>query len=96
MYCMKCGEKLPDDALFCFKCGSRTGERMANEQAKDDLLASSKGINSEWNENSEANSQNCDTGTSASAGIGSVALVLILFVLIAMFAMFFKLFGWLL
>ena len=83
---------MPDDAVLCFKCGSRTGERAA----KDDLLASSKGINSEWNESAEANSQNCDTGTSASAGVGSVVLVLILLVVIAMFAMFYKLFGWLL
>lgn len=24
MYCMKCGAQLPDDASFCYKCGSST------------------------------------------------------------------------
>ncbi len=24
MYCIKCGKKLPDDAQFCARCGSRT------------------------------------------------------------------------
>ncbi len=24
MYCSNCGEKIPDDALFCQKCGTKT------------------------------------------------------------------------
>jgi uncharacterized membrane protein YvbJ len=24
MYCVKCGQKLPDDARFCMNCGTRT------------------------------------------------------------------------
>src|SRR5262252_3457176 len=26
MYCMKCGNELPDDASFCSKCGSRMAQ----------------------------------------------------------------------
>ena len=24
VYCSNCGEKIPDDAYFCFKCGTKT------------------------------------------------------------------------
>ncbi len=26
MYCLKCGTQLPEDAKFCYKCGTPTGE----------------------------------------------------------------------
>lgn len=28
MFCMKCGAKLPDDAMFCMKCGTRLGNEV--------------------------------------------------------------------
>lgn len=27
MYCIKCGQQLPDDARFCFKCGAATAQQ---------------------------------------------------------------------
>src|SRR5215472_11122500 len=43
MYCMKCGNELPDDATFCSKCGSRMGQSGQNTgQAAGVSLTSSQ------------------------------------------------------
>ncbi len=40
MFCQKCGTQLPDEALFCMKCGAGTGIRKATPEVQKD---SSKG-----------------------------------------------------
>ena len=37
MYCMKCGQQLPNDAAFCFKCGVPQGAQ-AQATAPDELV----------------------------------------------------------
>ena len=32
MFCPKCGAQLPDDATFCYKCGTKVGQSPAQEQ----------------------------------------------------------------
>jgi DNA-directed RNA polymerase subunit RPC12/RpoP len=32
LFCPKCGAQLPDDAAFCYKCGSKIGQSPAEEQ----------------------------------------------------------------
>ena len=32
MFCPKCGAQLPDDAGFCFKCGSKVGTAAPQQQ----------------------------------------------------------------
>ncbi len=32
MYCIKCGQKLPDDASFCFKCGTKVTVLLNNQE----------------------------------------------------------------
>ena len=32
MFCPKCGSQLPDDATFCYKCGTKVGQASAEEQ----------------------------------------------------------------
>ena len=32
MFCPKCGAQLPDDATFCYKCGTKVGQAPAQEQ----------------------------------------------------------------
>ena len=44
VFCPKCGTQLPDDAGFCFKCGSRVGQASAQQQqakAPQNVLAPS-------------------------------------------------------
>lgn len=34
MYCIKCGAQIPDDAVFCPKCGYKTGSPQQDQQAQ--------------------------------------------------------------
>lgn len=39
LYCSNCGEKLPEDALFCPKCGTKTAKGVeSNVQSPSDEL----------------------------------------------------------
>lgn len=31
MFCIRCGQKLPDDAVFCWKCGTKTVNKISAE-----------------------------------------------------------------
>ena len=34
MFCMKCGQNLPDDAVFCSKCGNKVGHGVTSSNDK--------------------------------------------------------------
>ena len=36
MFCPKCGAQLPDDAGFCYKCGTKVGQASAQQTARTD------------------------------------------------------------
>lgn len=46
MYCVKCGQQLPDDARFCSKCGTETvpqnGVVNRNQRANDSVGANAE------------------------------------------------------
>ena len=40
MFCPKCGAQLPDDAGFCYKCGSKVGNEAPQQpKASQDVIA---------------------------------------------------------
>lgn len=52
MFCIKCGEQLPDDAKFCFKCGNSTNKEIEKKQP---YLEDVKGIQINERNKSEKN-----------------------------------------
>ena len=38
MFCMKCGQKLPEDAIFCSKCGSKVGRFTASNTNNERIM----------------------------------------------------------
>ena len=38
MFCMKCGQKLPEDAVFCSKCGSKIGRFTASNANNEKIM----------------------------------------------------------
>ena len=38
MFCMKCGQKLPEDAIFCSKCGSKVGRFTASNANNEKIM----------------------------------------------------------
>lgn len=39
MYCLKCGAQLPEDALFCFRCGAKTSAAAAEQPPSAEVIA---------------------------------------------------------
>ena len=39
MFCPKCGAQLPDDAGFCYKCGTKVGNAAQQEKSSQDVIA---------------------------------------------------------
>ncbi len=35
MYCLKCGQQLPDDAAFCVKCGTKVTVSLNNQEVDE-------------------------------------------------------------
>src|SRR5215471_2052160 len=44
MYCMKCGNQLPDDAAFCSKCGSRMAQSSQNTGQASNVSSTSSQV----------------------------------------------------
>lgn len=58
MFCMKCGKQLPDDALFCYKCGYKA---IMTDSSDSDENYPSNSIESIWEKNQISFSLNgCD------------------------------------
>ena len=45
MYCTNCGQKLPDDAAFCTKCGAKCGAKVTGPAAESRSETISKAPN---------------------------------------------------
>jgi hypothetical protein len=39
VYCLKCGAQLPEDALFCFRCGAKTSAAAAEQSPSAEVIA---------------------------------------------------------
>lgn len=58
MFCSKCGQQLPDEASFCFKCGNTTVKEIEKKQSIDDVFRSGFKKLSEVSQSSMINDNN--------------------------------------
>ncbi len=94
MYCVKCGQELPDDALFCSKCGMPiTAQNSPGDSMRDSVSESQKTNESiSWKE-SYLNSEPKNRNGKVFAVIGAVFTVVIVACIISVISNYSRLSG---
>ena len=84
MFCRKCGEENPDNAVFCRNCG----ERLKEEEVKKGVVIEAP-INEDRQQRTQTTTTSTSSSSDSSAWIGCCCLgLIVVFILSALFSGF--------